>query len=98
MLYTLKISPWNNFVIGACQGIRDIAAGSYKDSIVTLHQVGEHYITPDSGIIVYFDTEVSHIFGGLFISDRARKSPDRNTIHHYAASDRIGLDDRNWIA
>src|SRR6266516_2287143 len=51
-----------------------------------LKQVCDLYITPDPGIVLYFNAQVRHVFITFFKRDIAWQTPDGNTINHHTAS------------
>ena len=63
-----------------------------------LKQVCDLYITPDPGIVLYFNAQVRHVFITFFKRDIAWQTPDGNTINHHTASGGIFIINGDGVA
>ena len=72
ILDPLEVRTWNDFVVGATQGIGNITTGSEINCIIILDQVRHLDITSNPGVVLHLDAQVGHVFVTFFTCDSAR--------------------------
>ena len=86
ILDPLEIRTWNDFVVGATQGIGNITTSSQINCIVVLDQLCHLDVASNSGVVLHLDAQVGHVFVTFFACDSARQTPDGDAIDHDATA------------